>query len=325
MRDVGPASGVVHGVGHVPHEHDVAAVPGELPQAERPAEDAHVRVHAEEHDVRDAPRLEEVPDLHPRIADRVVGGDLERVELREPGRPRVAAQSCQPPMPGLVLHRIVVLAPVRLVDRILHALLGGNPPAPRADVRGQVRRGRGRPGPLAGGMPLVGRHAPARCVDHEHAPAPGGPQDLVHARRHLLHASHRAQAVVRVPHVADDDGRRPRVPGFRRIPRHPDAVLLDAPAHVDDERRVSRPRGLRSRCQGRCGHGRDHEPQGGGRGPHHAAPGDTPAGNLARFGDCHLFSPRSRPRQAVASRAWPSAVSASSASYSSVGMKSMSP
>jgi hypothetical protein len=35
--------------------------------------------------------------------------------------------------------------------------------------------------------------------------------------------------------------------------------------------------------------------------------------------------PSRRPRQAVARRAWPSAVSASAASYSSVGMKSMSP
>jgi len=194
-----------------------------------------------------------------------------------------------------------------------------------ASMPGQVRRGRGRAGPLAGRVPLVGRHAPARGVDHEHAPPPRGLEHLVHPRCHLLHASHRVEAVMRVPDITDDDRRRARIPCLRRFPRHPDAVLLDAPARVDDERRVSRPRGLRSRCQGRCGHGRDHEPQGGGRGPHHAAPGDTPAGNLARFGDCHLFSPRSRPRQAVASRAWPSAVSASSASYSSVGMKSMSP
>src|ERR1041385_4841099 len=46
--DVGPILRVVHRVGHVAHEDDVLAVLGQLTQAERSAEDAHVGVHAED-------------------------------------------------------------------------------------------------------------------------------------------------------------------------------------------------------------------------------------------------------------------------------------
>ena len=72
-------------------------------------------------------------------------------------------------------------------------------------------------------------------------------QHLVHARGHLLHAAHGVQAVVRVPHVADDDGRLARVPLLGLLPHDICGMRrLLADAHVN------RNRGARARLRARA-------------------------------------------------------------------------
>src|SRR5690349_1777672 len=61
VADVGLHLRVVHRVRQVADEGDVLAILGHLPQAERPAEDAHVRVDADQQDVGDAAGLQQIP------------------------------------------------------------------------------------------------------------------------------------------------------------------------------------------------------------------------------------------------------------------------
>ena len=166
----------------------------ELPQAERPAQDAHIRVHAHEQDVVDAPALQQVPDLDARVADGVLVADLDGRDLLPPGR-------------ALRARRAVVAAAVGLID-------AGRPPSPRRGSCCTSRRCRragsrpsGRTGALPGGMVLVGVHATARGVDDEHPPGPRGGDRPVHRGRQLADATRRTPAPVLVPHVADDDRR----------------------------------------------------------------------------------------------------------------------
>ena len=85
MADVGPAPRVVHGVGQVADEDHLLAMASKLPQPERPAEHAHVRMHAHEHDMGDSPAFQQVPDLDPRVADRILVANLDGGDLRSPG------------------------------------------------------------------------------------------------------------------------------------------------------------------------------------------------------------------------------------------------
>ena len=54
VADIGPHPRVVHRVGQVAYQDHVLAGPGQVPQAERPAEHAHIGMNAHEHDVGDA-------------------------------------------------------------------------------------------------------------------------------------------------------------------------------------------------------------------------------------------------------------------------------
>jgi hypothetical protein len=71
------------------YEYDGLPVLGELPQAERAAQHAHVGVDADEHHAVDAARFQHVPDLDSRIADRVLVTDRETGVLALPRRLRV--------------------------------------------------------------------------------------------------------------------------------------------------------------------------------------------------------------------------------------------
>src|SRR5205823_13241733 len=134
-----------------------------------PAEDAHVGVDAHEDDVVDVARLQQIPDLHARVADRVALVHLQDVGLALPRGARVTAQGGELGGPVGVFGRLVVLAAVGLVDGVLALLLGGDPAAPRADVLGQVLGGRGVLGPLPHGGVLVRGHARAGGVDDQDA------------------------------------------------------------------------------------------------------------------------------------------------------------
>ena len=90
---VRPARRVVHRVGEVADEQDIFAIARHVAQAERPAEHAHVRVHADEQDVADAARLKQVPDFDAAVADRVAPGvNPDQGDLPLPRAARVAAK-----------------------------------------------------------------------------------------------------------------------------------------------------------------------------------------------------------------------------------------
>src|SRR5262249_21349219 len=164
-----------------------------------------VRVYADEDHILDVALLQQVPDLDARVTDRVPVVDFQHVDLLQPGGGRVAALRLELRFPLLLLDRVGVAAAVGLVDRLNALRLGGDLVARTADVGGQVGGFGGGLGALAGRVVLVGRHAAAGGVDDEHPHAAGLFEDLIHARGDLLHAADGVQAVVRVPHVADDD------------------------------------------------------------------------------------------------------------------------
>ena len=79
---------VVHAVGHVAHQHDVESLPHQLANPERPAEDAHVRVHAHDDHVLDPPLPHQVVSLG-AVGDRVARHDFQRGDLPCPGALRL--------------------------------------------------------------------------------------------------------------------------------------------------------------------------------------------------------------------------------------------
>jgi hypothetical protein len=75
---------------------------------------------------------------------------------------------------------------------------------------------------------------------HNHT-LPGLLQYIVHSRRHFHSSSHRIQAMVRIPHVADDDRCLLRSPRFSRFFDGPFPVgALDARAQLHVEPAVLR-------------------------------------------------------------------------------------
>ena len=103
MADERGRARVVHRVGHVAHQHDVKALVDELPDGERPAEHAHVGVHAHHDHVLDAPLLHQVDGLG-AVGDGVGRLDLQGRDLARPRAPLLAG-------------RIAIAAAVGVVDR----------------------------------------------------------------------------------------------------------------------------------------------------------------------------------------------------------------
>jgi hypothetical protein len=159
--------------------------------------------------------FEDAPDLVSAVAEVVLFAvDLDEVGLFFPRRAWVAAHRLELRGPLGVLLGIVVLAAVGLVDRIDALLLRRDPRTPGGDVGRQVFRFRRLLSAAAGGMIGVGRHAVAGGVDDRHTPAPRLLHHLIEPRTELLHAPHRVQAMVQVPHVAHDKRRLLRPPLF---------------------------------------------------------------------------------------------------------------
>jgi len=187
--------GVVHRVGHVPHQHDVLSLIHHLADAEWPAQHAHIRMHAHQDHVLDAALLEQVVGLG-AVGDRVPCGDLQGLDLLG-----------EEPHAGAGLG---VFAWVAVFDREGRLfLLVQVAPALQRDF-GLHRRGLLRQ--LALRCPFVLVEAAAGAMDDQDAALPRGGEDFVHPRRHLGHASRRRAAIVIVPHVANDDRRLPGVP-----------------------------------------------------------------------------------------------------------------
>ena len=171
-------------------------------------------MHAHEHHVGDPALFEQAPDLDARIADRVLVANGQSGMLALPRSFRVPVQRFQLGVPLRVFRRVVVLAAVRLIDRVLPFLLGGNLGTPLVNRLGQVLGRRSSLGSPPRRMVLVGVHATRRRVDDEGALSPRLRQELVHPGDHLLFPADRIQAVMGVPHVADDDGRLLGRPGL---------------------------------------------------------------------------------------------------------------
>lgn len=220
VADERRAGRVVHGVGHVPHQDDVFAVLGHLPQAERAAEDAHVGVDAAQDDILDAAALQQVPDFHAAVADGVFLLNGQEIDLALPRGLWIPPLGGKLFVPDFVFFQVVVLAPVGLVDGILPFVFLRNMAAPFVNLRGKILRLRCRLGHFAARMILVRIHATARGMDDEHPLLPGRFQHFVEPRGHFRLAADGIQAVMSVPHVADDDGgfgRRPLLLGLLHL------------------------------------------------------------------------------------------------------------
>src|SRR5690242_974972 len=111
-----------------------------------------------------------------------------------------------------MLGQIIILAAVGLVDRIGPLFFGGDFVTPRADFLRNLGGLRGTERTLSGGMTFIGLHAATGGVDDDHAAIAGILQHLVHARSKLTAATSRIEAVVQVPHVANDDSRSAGIP-----------------------------------------------------------------------------------------------------------------
>ena len=206
MADKRRALGIVHRVGHVAHEHHVFAVARHLPQSEWPTQHAHVGVYADQDHVANFAVLHHAPDFRAAIANIIGIMNLQTVHLFLPGRPGVAAAGLEFLGPFLVLHRIIILAAIRLIDWILAGFLRRNLFAPKVDVFGQ-RLGLGRiQHVLARRMIFVGLHTTARRVDDRKAQLAGGLDHLVHTRRQFPSTARGIQAMMQIPHVANDNG-----------------------------------------------------------------------------------------------------------------------
>src|SRR5262249_45112458 len=77
VADIRRLPRIVHGIGQVAAQHHVLAEADLLADTAGPAQDAHVRVHAHEHDVVDAFLHAEVVDLLTAVGDAVVTDDVE--------------------------------------------------------------------------------------------------------------------------------------------------------------------------------------------------------------------------------------------------------
>ena len=187
---------VVHAVGHVPHQDDVLPLANHLPDRERPAQHAHVLVHAHDDDVGDAALAHQIVGLR-AVRDCVAFLDFDGCDLPPPGRADRA-------------RRVVVATAVRIVNRQrrLASRVRAHPALERRPRRGRRRRLR----KLAPARTLVELHRLARAMDDQHPAGAQGRDELVHAGRHFRDARGRALAPVLVPHIADDGSRGLRRP-----------------------------------------------------------------------------------------------------------------
>ena len=147
VGDVGSACRVIHGVGHVTHQGDVAAVLRHLTQSEGASQDAHVRVYPYQYDVLDATLLHHVPYLVTLVADDVtIRVDREGIDLALPRCPRPSSDGGQVGGPLLVKQGGVIFPAVALIDWIEVHLLAWDIVTPAIDVFWLVLRGRCRLG-----------------------------------------------------------------------------------------------------------------------------------------------------------------------------------
>ena len=216
-------------------------------------------MHADQRHVFDAALFQDAPDLDAVVRDVVaIRIDRDRIHLSLPRRPGVAAHLGELRGPLSVFGEVVVLAAVALVDGIAVLVFGGNDVAPVADPRRRHGRSRRCLSALPRGMISVKLHATAGGVNDGRPATAGFGEEGVDARGQLSDAARGVQAVVQVPHIADDDGRGGGRP--RRLVRHPTPSPrirggFHGRAETPGERRlvggrIIRPEACRDRRQG---------------------------------------------------------------------------
>ncbi len=122
-------------------------------------------MHPDEYHILDPARLHRVPDLVPLVADNVFSSiDINRIDLALPWASRIAVDRLQMIGPFLVDQRIVIVASVRLIDRVVIHFLPWYLLARASNVLGEIGcywRGHCS---LPRGMILVKIHTIARRV-----------------------------------------------------------------------------------------------------------------------------------------------------------------
>ena len=128
-----PLGRVVHRVGEVADEDDIAPRLADPPQPERPTENTHVEMDADEHHMPDPPGGEDPGYLRAVVAEKILFGvDWHQRRLHLPGHLRVAPHPLQFRSPGGMLGRLVILATERLIERVFLARFRRDPGAPRS-------------------------------------------------------------------------------------------------------------------------------------------------------------------------------------------------
>ncbi len=171
-------------------------------------------MHAQEDHVLDAAGFEHVPDFNTARADRITIADDETFVLPLPRCSRIAAHFFEFLSPLGMFFGIIILTTIGLIDRVFAFLFFGNLVAPCANVLGQIRRLGRSLCEGAAWMILVEIHAVTGRVNDQHALGAGMFKNLIHTRHQLADALHCVEAVMQIPHVADDDGRLGSFPRF---------------------------------------------------------------------------------------------------------------
>lgn len=170
--------------------------------------------------------FKDIPDLIAAITDEIVLRiDRDRFVLGFPWQSGITSFSDQSGGPFGVFSRIIIFAPIGLVDGVQSLLFSGDRRAPKCDV--------GRPSGSIRNLQcakscrvlLIGWHAVAGGVNDGGTLAATGLEQFVHAGQEFGHASNGVQAVMSVPDIAEDDGCFARQPFFGAFLTLPRAIL----------------------------------------------------------------------------------------------------
>ncbi len=145
-------------------------------------------------------------DLLAIVADVVIIANRQQLGLTDPWCTRVPPHRLEFLGPIRVLLRIIVFATIALIDRVFPSFFFGNPIAPLTDLFGVTLGSRRLHRPESRGVIFVEVCAATGSVDDRGSQFSKSTNDLVHAWCHFAAAPSRVQAVVKIPHVANNHG-----------------------------------------------------------------------------------------------------------------------
>ena len=178
----------------------------ELPQAKWAPKYAHVGVYAAHQNLLDPLRLENVPNLVARIANKVsLVIDVDDWNLLQPGSFWISPVAGKSFRPLLMFDQIIVLAAIRLIDRIRDRFFAWDAVAPCRDILWKICSGRDSLSTCARRVRCVMRHTTAGSMNHHGTVGSQGSCERIYSRRDLLNTTDGVDAVVRVPNVANNE------------------------------------------------------------------------------------------------------------------------